>query len=257
MRRKIARVHRALSQERVGIVAPPPWQSKYGLHQMFPPGCLFYSGDAVAPGSGIRCIQPPGRHRKCPGKCWATTAPANDSEHVMYERERRLMGEAIGVADAAILIELQLVGYRPDTIALLEVAPLLQIAWTDGTVSTRERDVIIQVAAREGVVYDCPAHVKLQVLLERPPPDDFFEMSLRAIQAMLLGLRADVRNAVRCKLVDNCTAVAVASGGFFGWRKISDQEQQVLDEITTVLKCAESSQRAGRESSDGGVSGAR
>lgn len=169
------------------------------------------------------------------------------------EYERRLIGEAIGVSDAEVLVELQLAGYKADTIVLLELAPLLQIAWADGSVSADERNVIVQIAARERVVSDSPAHIKLQVSLERRPPDGFFETSLRAIQAMLSRLQPDVQNALRRQLVDNCTAVAVASGGFFGRRKISDEEDQVLEYITTALEHVGDSGAAKRDSSGSGT----
>jgi len=166
------------------------------------------------------------------------------------ERERRLMGDAIGVSDAQILVELQLAGYKADTIVLLELAPLLQIAWADGSVSPDERDVIFQIAARERIVYDSPAHIKLQVALERRPPDDFFDTSLRAIQVMLGALLPDVQKTVRRKLLNNCTAVAVASGGLFGFRKISDEEGDMLQHITTVLERADDARGAKRDSND-------
>ena len=165
------------------------------------------------------------------------------------EHERCLMGEAIGLSDAQILVELQLAGYKADTIVLLELAPLLHIAWADGSVSTNERDVIFQIAARERVVYDSPAHLKLQVSLERRPPDDFFNTSLRALQAMLCGLQPDVQKTLRRKLLDNCTTVAVASGGFFGCRKISDEEERLLEHITTALERADDVRDAKRDSS--------
>jgi hypothetical protein len=153
------------------------------------------------------------------------------------EHERRLIGEAIGVSDAQILVELQLAGYRANTIVLLELAPLLQIAWADGSVLADERDVIVQIAARERVVCDSPAHIKLQVSLERRPPEDFFDTSLHAIRAMLCGLQPDVQKTLRRRLLDNCTAVAVASGGLFGRRKIADEEHLILEHITTALEC--------------------
>jgi tellurite resistance protein len=127
-------------------------------------------------------------------------------------------------------------GYKAETIGLLELAPLLQVAWADGSVSAPERDEILQFAARQHVVDDSPAHVTLNVSLERRPSDGFFDTSLRAIQAMLAGLQPDVRSALHRKLVDSCTAVAVASGGFLGRRKISDEEQLVLGHITAALE---------------------
>lgn len=117
--------------------------------------------------------------------------------------------------------------------------------------SADERTVIVQIAARERIVADSPAHIKLQVSLERRPSDCFFETSLRAIQAMLSRLQPDVQEARRRKLVQYCTGVAVAAGGFFGCRKISDEEHLVLKYITTALEHAGETRAAQRDSSGG------
>jgi hypothetical protein len=79
------------------------------------------------------------------------------------EFERRRIAEAIGLNDDAIVVDLQLVGYRSDTIVLLELAPAIQVAWADDSVSTRERELLFKIAAREHVAQGSPAHDQLGV----------------------------------------------------------------------------------------------
>jgi hypothetical protein len=128
--------------------------------------------------------------------------------------ERRLIADAIGVDAQDVLVQLQVVGYRADTIALMELAPALEIAWADGQISPRERDVILQIGARNGVTVGSLVYGHLNCWLDSPPSDYLFDASIRAIRVMLASLEPDVRDALRRKLVADYTAVAVASG----WR---------------------------------------
>ncbi|HMX27796.1 MAG TPA: hypothetical protein PKC13_19550, partial [Blastocatellia bacterium] len=63
-------------------------------------------------------------------------------ERVAREEERRQMAEAIGVADEEVLEALQDLGYHADTVKLLSVIPLVQVAWAEGGVSDAERELI-------------------------------------------------------------------------------------------------------------------
>jgi len=53
------------------------------------------------------------------------------------------LAEAAGVCEEDILQDLQRLGYTAETVALLHVVPLIEVAWADGTVSEPERDAIV------------------------------------------------------------------------------------------------------------------
>lgn len=150
--------------------------------------------------------------------------------------ERRLMADAIGVEARDILIELQVVGYAAETIALLELAPALDVAWADGTISEEEREVILRIGECHGVTPDRQVFTHLNCWLDAPPSDHLVDASIRAIRAMLETLQPDVRDAIRRKLIADYRAVAAASaGGVFGNRPAND-ERAALDRIITVLQ---------------------
>jgi hypothetical protein len=152
-------------------------------------------------------------------------------------RERRLMADAIGVDSHDILVDLQMVGYKADTIGLLELALPVQIAWADGSISKRERDVILQIGARECLIDGSRGYAHLNCWLDSPPCDQLFNASIRAIRAMLDALQPGVREALRRKLVGDCTAVAAASDDFLYEGQISNDEQRrVLDHIAAALE---------------------
>src|SRR5262249_33192619 len=62
------------------------------------------------------------------------------------EAERRKMGEALETQDPQLLEDLQALGYTAETVKLLFAIPLVSVAWADGSVSARERSLILELA---------------------------------------------------------------------------------------------------------------
>src|SRR5919202_4939039 len=76
---------------------------------------------------------------------------ANVRQRGRQEAARRRMAARAGVADQEIVRELESLGYTPETVVLLELVPLLQVAWTEGGVSDGERALIIEAARGRGI----------------------------------------------------------------------------------------------------------
>ena len=62
------------------------------------------------------------------------------------ERDKRDMGAKIGIDDPETLQELQALGFTPDTVILLPLVPVVQMAWADGSVAAKERALILELA---------------------------------------------------------------------------------------------------------------
>ena len=77
------------------------------------------------------------------------------------QAERRGLEDRLDTHDAAFLERLQAAGFAPDNLALLHLVPLVEVAWSEGEVTSRERKLILAMAARRGVVADGPAYGQL------------------------------------------------------------------------------------------------
>ncbi len=152
------------------------------------------------------------------------------------EATRRDMAERTGVADQEILRDLEALGYTPETVMLLHLVPLLQVAWAEGNVSERERALIVDAARARGIEAGSAADEQLTSWLTRRPSADFFDTTLRLIRDILQALPTDKREADRRDLLSYSTAIASASGGILGFGKVSQGEQQVLARITEELE---------------------
>jgi hypothetical protein len=152
------------------------------------------------------------------------------------EVEREHMSEYTGINDPAMLEELQKDGYTEETIALLPLVPLVEIAWTEGGVADRERNMIFHLAQSRGIQPGTQAHTQLSAWLETKPSGRFFEDTLHAIRAMYESLSPEKRRASRESLIAYCNQIAeLASGGILGRGKISDEEQAVISHIDSEI----------------------
>jgi hypothetical protein len=149
---------------------------------------------------------------------------------------RQRLAERTGVADQEILKDLQDLGYTPETVMLLHLIPLVQMAWAEGGVSDRERALIVEAARARGILADSEADRELAKWLGQRPSDDFFERTLRAVAAMLQAVPPEEGEAGRRNLLSYSSAIASASGGILGFGKVSPEELQVLSRITQELE---------------------
>jgi hypothetical protein len=149
---------------------------------------------------------------------------------------RQQLAERSGIADPAVLQDLEALGYTPDTVRLLHLVPLVQMAWSEGGVSVRERSLILDAARASEVADGSVAAHQLAQWLATRPTDRFFETTLRVIGALLAGQSAAERDAAQRDLLAYCTAIASASGGILGRGKVSDTERNLLQHISHELE---------------------
>jgi hypothetical protein len=151
------------------------------------------------------------------------------------EKERADISEVSGIVDTELLQSLQDLGLTRETVLLLHLVPLVHMAWVDGDVSTRERDLIFDVAAARGVVEGSVAHEKLGEWLSRRPAEDLFEKSMEII-GILIENQSD---AAPKDLVELVSRVANASGGILGLgRRVSGDEKALIERIASTFAAA-------------------
>jgi tellurite resistance protein len=140
-----------------------------------------------------------------------------------------------GIHDPAVLQELEALGFTPDTVSLLPLVPIVQVAWAEGGVSAEERQLIEQFARERGIEPGGPAANKLASWLEIQPSEEVFARATHLIRAMLddpAGPQKDLRIE---DLIHRCESIAAASGGLLGFRKISAEERSLLQQIEAAL----------------------
>lgn len=148
---------------------------------------------------------------------------------------RAEMGKRVGLTDPELLQELETLGFTPETVVLLPLVPVVQMAWAEGGVTATERSLILTLARARGIQDGDAADRQLSDWLDQRPAAHVFAHATRLIRAMLAApghgdLSAD-------DLVKYCESIADASGGILGFiGRVSAEERQLLASIAAELK---------------------
>jgi hypothetical protein len=152
------------------------------------------------------------------------------------EQARTQLGQTTGISDPALLQDLEELGFTTETVALLPLVPLLQMAWAEGGVSGAERALIVKLARSRGVVDGSAADRQLTAWLETRPDDAVFARAGRLIRAVLDTGAAGAAGLTADDVVQQAERIAAASGGFLGLGRISPEEKALLARIAEDLK---------------------
>lgn len=152
------------------------------------------------------------------------------------EQAVREMGTRVGLNDPELVHELAALGFTIDTVDLLPLMPLIQVAWIEGGVSAAEHQLIINLARSRGISEGNAADRQLSTWLAAPPDAQVFTRSTRLIRAMLSSGTPALADLTPDNLVKYCEEIAAASGGILGMRKVSAEERALLSRIATDLR---------------------
>jgi len=149
---------------------------------------------------------------------------------------RRSLEQETGIHDPGMLEELNALGFTPDTIPLLPIIPVLQVAWAKAGISAAERTLITNLARSRGIQDGSAADQQLSDWLEHRPSEDTFHKATRLIRAIVDSPDAGHLHVSADKLIENCDRIAHASGGIFGIHRVSPEEKAAIAEIASVVK---------------------
>jgi hypothetical protein len=152
------------------------------------------------------------------------------------QAERLQIAEVIGVADQDVIDALQDMGYTAETVQLLYLIPLVQVAWSEGGPADREREMILKIAQTRGIKPAGLAHQHLIQWLTIKPSEQFFADNLQAIRVIFELLPPEQREAGRRDLIAACSQIAsIVEGGIMGRAQISEEERLLIDHIAAEI----------------------
>ena len=151
------------------------------------------------------------------------------------------LAEKLQVDHPELLARAKALGLTADTASAIFAAPLVQVAWAEGSVSKQEERMVLRLAADRGIEEGSPAGVQLREWLGARPSDDLFDTATEIIKAGFAVLPIKEREERIQRLVDACHKVAAASGaGLISLIGLSDgvsrDEASMLDAINKKLR---------------------
>ncbi len=152
------------------------------------------------------------------------------------QRARRELEDRTSLHDPELLNDLESMGFTAETVSLLPLVPLVQVAWAERSVSHAERKQIAALARARGIAHGSAADRLLDDWLARRPPEEMFARATRLIRAMLAAHSGEMHDLSADDLVRYCEGIAAASGGILGVGKVSVEEREALTQIAEQLK---------------------
>lgn len=149
---------------------------------------------------------------------------------------RETLAKAAGITNTEKLDKLTELGIRAETVAALSIVPLVEVAWADGALDAKERQVILSAARKSGFATGSVEHGMLEAWLDRRPEPGLLTAWIHLIEGMCEQLNPDEIERLRSELLERARAVARASGGLFGvGSKLSSAEAAMLTKLESAF----------------------
>ncbi len=152
------------------------------------------------------------------------------------DRAKSELSARTGLSDPALLAELAALGFTPETVSVLPLVPIVEMAWAEGGVTAAERTQLVTLARSRGIAEGSPADRQLSEWLSRQPSPAVFERATRLIRAMLDTGSPASGTLTADELIKYSENIAAASGGILGLGKVSADERATLARIVAALK---------------------
>jgi len=151
------------------------------------------------------------------------------------------LGEKLQVDNPDLLLRIRELGINAETAAAFLVAPLVQVAWADGSSGKPEHDAVLRLARARGVEAGSSAYAQLEEWLKVRPTDALFDTAIEVIKYGFAVLPpAEQKERIQA-IVDACQEVAAASGKGLApllglGSTVSRTEASMLDAIRDQLR---------------------
>ncbi|MDG2219925.1 MAG: hypothetical protein P8L85_00995 [Rubripirellula sp.] len=153
------------------------------------------------------------------------------------ERERHIeqLASVTSFQDDELLADLVDGGFQPATLAALALVPSVFVAWADGSVTPLERQAVMNTALHRGIEGQPLALQLLETWLHKHPPRSLWSLWKEYVSVVYSTFAGSSGETLANEIRQQARTVAEASGGTLGFGKVSDAEQEILDDIDSVF----------------------
>lgn len=156
---------------------------------------------------------------------------------IQCEREHAIeeLRQNTHITELKVLTELVDCGIRADSLNVITLVPLVEVAWANGFIQRKERLTILAAAESLGANPDSPSFKLLGEWLQQRPVPTLLTTWKDYIGAVQLILSDEAFACLRDSTIARTMAVAKSAGGFFGGGAISKAQRAVIDDLTQVF----------------------
>jgi len=137
-----------------------------------------------------------------------------------------------GIQNEKVLDALAALNLGGAAVVVVSAWPLVEVAWADGKVEDREREVVLQQAHNMDVVPGSAADHFLDQLLDEKPDLSWSQLWTEFVQELGKKMSAEDKALLKSEVIGRARTVAESTGGILGigW-KVSSTEAKVLAKL--------------------------
>ena len=152
------------------------------------------------------------------------------------QEQKAALSEVTGISDDTVLERFVEMELSPETVAAISLAPLVQVAWADGTLDSKERRIVLNSAREQaGLVEGGLAYSLLEGWLDARPSESLFIAWQEYVSALASAMDSETKQRFRADLLQRVRLVADAAGGALGFGRTSAAEREVLAMVEQAL----------------------
>ena len=156
-------------------------------------------------------------------------------ESMERKSAREQLSAATGFRDEELLNHLIDGGFKGASLAALALVPTVFVAWADGTVTPQERQAVMNAALQRGLEHEPTAMQLVEGWLHKHPPRSLWKLWKEYAEALHDSVSPTLAELLTREILRQSKIVAEASGGTLGIGKVSNDEQEILDEIEKMF----------------------
>ena len=141
-----------------------------------------------------------------------------------------------GIDDERLLEELVRLGITKSTLIALRMLPFVLVAWAEQRVDEKEHAVVLQAAADVGIVEGSDARLLLEHWLHKLPSQECVDAWKRHMRIIMSKMSPGARQKLIRLTESQLKEVACASGGHLWFGRITQKEQQMIDQLLRAMR---------------------
>ncbi|MBF0253788.1 MAG: TerB family tellurite resistance protein [Candidatus Omnitrophica bacterium] len=158
--------------------------------------------------------------------------------HKMKQTLKTLQ-EVSGIHNSRILNKLMELEVSPALLASIAVVPLVEVAWADGKADEKERRIVLEIAAENGIKKGSTDYDLLENWLKHRPTAKLLEAWTHYIAGICENMSASECKTFETEILDKAKKVAQATGGVMGvMLQISPEEKAILKKMEKAFSCS-------------------
>ena len=159
----------------------------------------------------------------------------NKKEQITLETRRQSLKEHTSFSEKTI-DELAALGIDYTALKVVSLIPLIQVAWADNYMDSKEIEAILRAAHAEGIEEDSVEFSLVEHWINENPDPSLFQAWKDFTADSIKNMANEDIEILKSHILNISQKVAESAGGFLGFGSVSDVEQVVIKQIKAAFQ---------------------